>query len=103
MMKKIFFCSLFLLLIQFCGAQGKLSWQGYFSFNEIKDISESATSVFAASENALFSKNTATNILKTTTTVEGLSGQTISAVYYSEIFKKTLIGYENGLMILIND
>lgn len=103
MMKKIFFCSLFLLLIQFCGAQGKLSWQGYFSFNEIKDISESATSVFAASENALFSKNTATNILKTTTTVDGLSGQTISAVYYSEIFKKTLIGYENGLMILIND
>ncbi len=103
MMKKVFFCSLFLLLIQFCVAQSKLSWQGYFSFNEIKDISESATSVFAASENALFSKNTATNILKTTTTVDGLSGQTISAVYYSEAFKKTIIGYENGLMILIND
>ncbi|WP_343705705.1 T9SS type A sorting domain-containing protein [Flavobacterium sp.] len=102
-MKKVFFCSLFLLLIQFCVAQSKLSWQGYFSFNEIKDISESATSVFAASENALFSKNTATNILKTTTTVDGLSGQTISAVYYSEAFKKTIIGYENGLMILIND
>lgn len=103
MMKKIFFCGLFLVLIQFCVAQGKLSWQGYFSFNEIKDISESATTVFAASENALFSKNTATNILKTTTTVDGLSGQTISAVYYSEAFKKTLVGYENGLMILIND
>ncbi len=103
MMKKVFFCSLFLLLIQLCEAQGELSWQGYFSFNEIKDISESATSVFAASENALFSKNTATNILKTTTTVDGLSGQTISAVYYSETFKKTIIGYENGLIILIND
>ncbi|KAF2332720.1 T9SS type A sorting domain-containing protein [Flavobacterium nitrogenifigens] len=102
-MKKVFFCSLFLLLIQLCEAQGELSWQGYFSFNEIKDISESATSVFAASENALFSKNTATNILKTTTTVDGLSGQTISAVYYSETFKKTIIGYENGLIILIND
>lgn len=103
MMKKVFFCGLFLLLIQFCGAQSKLSWQGYFSFNEIKDISESATTVFAASENALFSKNTATNVLKTTTTVDGLSGQTISAVYYSEASKKTIIGYENGLMILINE
>ncbi|KAF2341351.1 T9SS type A sorting domain-containing protein [Flavobacterium tistrianum] len=102
-MKKVFFCGLFLLLIQFCEAQGKLSWQGYFSFNEIKDISESATSVFVASENALFSKNVTTNILKTTTTVDGLSGQTISAVYYSETFKKTIIGYENGLMILVND
>ena len=103
MMKKVFFCGLFLLLIQFCEAQSKLSWQGYFSFNEIKDISESATTVFAASENALFSKNTGTNILKTTTTVGGLSGQTISAVYYSEASKKTIIGYENGLMILINE
>ncbi|UPZ18048.1 T9SS type A sorting domain-containing protein [Flavobacterium humidisoli] len=102
-MKKVFFCGLFLLLIQFCGAQSKLSWQGYFSFNEIKDISESATTVFAASENALFSKNSATNVLKTTTTVDGLSGQTISAVYYSEASKKTIIGYENGLMILINE
>ena len=103
MMKKLFFCSFFLLLIQFCSAQSKLSWQGYFSFNEIKDVSESATAVFAASENALFSRNTATNVLKSTTTVDGLSGQTISAVYYSEAFKKTIIGYENGLMILIND
>jgi len=103
MMKKIFFCGLFLFLIQLCGAQSKLSWQGYFSFNEIKDISESTTSIFAASENALFSKNTTTNILKSTTTVDGLSGQTISAVYYSEAFKKTIIGYENGLMIVIND
>jgi len=103
MMKKVFFCGLFLFLIQLCEAQSKLSWQGYFSFNEIKDISESATDIFAASENALFSKNTTANILKSTTTVDGLSGQTISAVYYSEAFKKTIIGYENGLMILIND
>lgn len=103
MMKKTFFYVFFLLLFQFSQAQSKLSWQGYFSFNEIKDISESSTTVFAASENALFSKNATTNLLKTTTTVDGLSGQTISAVYYSEAFKKTIIGYENGLMILVNE
>lgn len=103
MMKRSFLYILFLLLFQFNFAQSKLSWQGYFSFNEIKDISESATTVFAASENALFSKNSATNLLKTTTTVDGLSGQTISAVYYSETFKKTIVGYENGLMIVINE
>lgn len=102
-MKKIFLCGLVLVLIQFSQAQGKLSWQGYFSFNEIKDISESSTNVFAASENALFSKNLAANVLKTTTTVDGLSGQTISAVYYSEAFKKTIVGYENGLLIVINE
>ena len=94
---------LFLTLFQFGFAQSQLSWQGYFSFNEIKDISESPNTVFAASENALFFKNTTSNLLKTKTTVDGLSGQTISAVYHSEAFKKTIIGYENGLMIIINE
>lgn len=102
-MKRSFLYVLFLLLFQFSFAQNKLSWQSYFSFNEIKDISEAPTTVFAASENALFSKNTTTNIIKTTTTVDGLSGQTISALYHSEGFKKTIIGYENGLMIVINE
>lgn len=102
-MVRRYFCVLFFFLFQFGFAQGQLSWQGYFSFNEIKDISESPTTVFAASENALFSKNSAANILKTTTTVDGLSGQTISAVYHSEVFKKTIVGYENGLMIVINE
>jgi ligand-binding sensor domain-containing protein len=102
-MKRSFLYVLFLVLFQFSFAQNKLSWQSYFSFNEIKDISEAPTTVFAASENALFSKNTGTNTIKTTTTVDGLSGQTISALYHNEGFKKTIIGYENGLMIVINE
>lgn len=89
--------------MQFAVAQNTLSWQGYFSFNEIKDISQSTTTVFAASENAVFSKNQANNSIKTTTTVEGLSGQTISALYYSETSKKTLIGYQNGLLTVVNE
>jgi ligand-binding sensor domain-containing protein len=84
-------------------SQNNLSWQGYFSFNEIKDISGSSTAVIAASENALFSKNTLDNQIKTTTTVDGLSGQTISSIYYSPTFKKTLVGYENGLLIVIDE
>ncbi|WP_166921162.1 type IX secretion system anionic LPS delivery protein PorZ [Flavobacterium poyangense] len=102
-MRKRFLCILFLLLLQLSFGQNALSWQGYFSFNEIKDVSESSTTVFAASENALFSKNSTTNTIKTTTTVDGLSGQTISALYYSESSKKTLVGYENGLLILVNE
>lgn len=102
-MTRKFLYVLFLVLFQSGFAQGQLSWQGYFSFNEIKDISESSTTVFTASENALFSKNAASNAVKTITTVEGLSGQTISAVYHSESFKKTIVGYENGLMIIINE
>ncbi|MBK0369772.1 type IX secretion system anionic LPS delivery protein PorZ [Flavobacterium agrisoli] len=92
----------FLLLVQSFFGQNKLLWQGYFSFNEIKDISQSSSAVLAASENAFFSKNQATNLLETTTTIEGLSGQTISAFYYSEAYQKKVIGYENGLLIVVN-
>ncbi|MBF4517284.1 T9SS type A sorting domain-containing protein [Flavobacterium sp. ANB] len=102
-MKKRFLYILLLLFVQLGFTQSKLSWQGYFSFNEIKDVAEASTTVFAASENALFSKNTATNSLKTTTTVDGLSGQTISALYHSESFKKTIVGYENGMIIVVNE
>ena len=84
-------------------AQNNLLWQGYFSYNEIKDISQSPTTVFAVAENALFSRNTLTNQLKTTNTIDGLSGQTITALYYSPTFNKTIVGYENGLMIVINE
>jgi ligand-binding sensor domain-containing protein len=96
---------LFVLLIavQLGFSQNNLLWQGYFSYNEITDLSESSSTIYAASENALFSKNTTTSQIKTTNTIDGLSGQTISSLYYSETFNKTLVGYENGLMIVINE
>jgi hypothetical protein len=102
-MKKSVLYFLFLLFVQMAFAQSNLLWQGYFSYNEIKDVSESQTAVFAASENALFAKNITTNQIKTTNTVDGLSGQTISSLYHSAAVNKTLIGYENGLMIVINE
>lgn len=96
---------IFLLLftIQLGYAQNHQSWKGYFSYNEIKGMTQSPTAFFAASENALFSKNLNTNTLKTTNTIDGLSGETITAVYHSAAFNKTIIGYENGLMVVINE
>lgn len=102
-MKKRLLYFVLLIAIQMGFAQSNLLWQGYFSYNEIKDLSESSTTIFAASENALFSKNTTTNQLKTTNTIDGLSGETITALYYSATSNKTLVGYENGLMIVINE
>jgi ligand-binding sensor domain-containing protein len=102
MMKRILSLVL-LLVIQISFAQANLSWRGYFSYNEIKDMSSSPSAIFAASENALFSVNTMSNQIKTTNTVDGLSGQTISALYYSLKSNKSIVGYENGLIIVINE
>ncbi|EIA10115.1 T9SS type A sorting domain-containing protein [Flavobacterium frigoris] len=102
-MKKRLLSLLLLVVIQMTFAQTNLSWQGYFSYNEIKDVSISTSGIFAASENALFSVNTISNQIKTTNTVDGLSGQTISSLYYSPKFNKSVVGYENGLIIVINE
>ncbi len=102
-MKYFFALLLFLLSIQIGYSQNSQMWKGYFSYKEIKDISQSPTAFFAAAENALFSKNLATNTLKTTNTIDGLSGQTITAMYHSALFNKTIIGYENGLVIIVNE
>ena len=89
--------------MQITFAQSNLSWQGYFSYTQIKAVTESPSSIYSASENALFSKDNTTNIIKTTTTLDGLSGETITALYYSTTFRKTIIGYQNGLLIVINE
>jgi hypothetical protein len=101
MKKYLLWFILFLFQIGFC--QQNLNWKGYFSYNVIKDISESTTKVYAAAENALFTKNLTTSEIKTINSIDGLSGQTISALYHSDAFNKTVVGYQDGLIIVIND
>jgi hypothetical protein len=102
-MKK--FATFFLVVISistgFC--QSNFLWQGHFSYNQITGISESNNKLFASSENAIFSKDINTNTEKKITTVDGLLGETISTMYHSSVFNKTLVGYKNGLIIVIND
>ncbi|MFN3752603.1 two-component regulator propeller domain-containing protein [Flavobacterium sp.] len=97
---------LFWLLICFSQiglSQQNQNWKGYFSYNQVKDLSESANKIYVAAENALFIKNNISNNVQTINSIDGLSGQTISAIYHSDNFNKTIVGYENGLMIVIND
>jgi hypothetical protein len=96
--------AVFLILFMTAGlwAQNK-SWTGYFSYNEIRDLSQSPTAFFAAAENAIFSKRLTTNSVKTINTVDGLSGMPITAIHHSPALNKTMVGYENGLLIVINE
>lgn len=80
-----------------------LLWEGYFSYNEVRDLSESENRLFAACETALFSKNRSTNEIKTFNTVDGLSGETISTIYHSQQINRTFVGHDNGLLIMINE
>lgn len=85
------------------GISQNLLWEGYFSYNEVRDLSESENRLFAACETALFSKNRSTNEIKTFNTVDGLSGETISTIYHSQVSNRTFVGHDNGLLIMINE
>jgi len=93
-----------LLLFHFCVsfAQNNQLWQGYFSYSQITDVSESTQNIYASSENAFFAKNLVTNDIKTTTTVDGLEAETITALYHSDTFNKTFVGNQNGLLLVVN-
>ena len=100
---KYFFAITGLFLFSFVGLAQNQLWKGYFSYNEVRDLSESPNRLFAACETAIFSKNRTTNDIKTLNTVDGLSGQTISTIHHSTQYNRTFIGHENGLLIMINE
>lgn len=101
-MKRIFL--FFLIIISpFAFTQQNKNWKGYFSYNKVKDISQSNNKLFFASDNTLFSKDLSTQELKTFNTIDGLSGEKITTIYSNKTLNKTIIGHENGLIIAINN
>ncbi|MEP3968634.1 MAG: hypothetical protein ABJM08_06450, partial [Nonlabens sp.] len=100
-MKKLIL--LLLLVSNFCAAQDfSDSWEGLFSFTNIIDIDESDDAVYAASENAVFIYDLSSRTFTTLTTVNGLSGDEISQIHYSEAKSTLIIGYENGLLQVVD-
>ncbi|MDH7447373.1 type IX secretion system anionic LPS delivery protein PorZ [Aquimarina sp. 2201CG14-23] len=78
-------------------------WTGHYSYFQINDAFAVDNKVYTASENAIFIYDTDTRTSETFSTVNGLSGETISTIYHSQVYDITVIGYENGLLELIVD
>lgn len=91
------------LLVSNAFSQNNLQWKSYYSYNQATDIAGTTDKIIVACENSLFSKNLSNNEIQTFNTLDGLSGEKISAIYYSQTFNKTVVGYQNGLVIVINE
>ncbi|MDC7994835.1 type IX secretion system anionic LPS delivery protein PorZ [Altibacter sp. HG106] len=79
------------------------TWSDFFSYVTVKDIVVGNDRVYAASTNAVFSYDLSTQEITTLSTVNGLAGDQISTLYYSQNFNVLLIGYENGLIEVVMD
>ncbi|MFD0863450.1 two-component regulator propeller domain-containing protein [Sungkyunkwania multivorans] len=73
-------------------------WQDHFSYNNVVAIANSNEALYAATENAFFRYDLLTNELQKVSTVNGLSGDDISSIFFSDEAGRLAIGYENGLL-----
>ena len=103
MAKKFLIIIFILFSISLSTAQNtSLLWEGHFSYLNIKDIVAGQEKVYVASENAIFSYDFISQELETISTINGLSGELISTIHYSESYNLLVIGYENGLIEIYN-
>lgn len=79
------------------------SWKGHFSYYNIVDLTKSEDKLYAAGENSIFIYDPLTQEEVTLTTIDGLTGDNISRIYFSEIYQLLIIGYENGLIQIYNE
>jgi hypothetical protein len=103
MYKRLVIFLIYLLPILSFAQDFSTLWDGHFSYNEIKDVAEGNNKIYVAADNAIFSLDTQTNEIKELSTINGLSGETISTIYYSEVYELLVIGYENGLIEIAFD
>ncbi|WP_338732442.1 two-component regulator propeller domain-containing protein [Mangrovimonas cancribranchiae] len=78
-------------------------WEGHYSYLNIKDTSRSENKIYAAAENAIFTYDVNTFEIEKISTINGLSGENISTIHYSQNYGLLLIGYDNGLIEIVID
>lgn len=83
--------------------QNNKSWRGYFSYNNVVHLADSDTKIYASAENAYFTKDLLSGELKTTNTVDGLSGQNIEAFHHCKNYPFTFLGFSDGIINFINE
>ena len=94
---------LILCLVLTCtGFAQTQEWGSYYSYNNVVDVAQSDTRVYAASESAMFYQSIASGELNTITSVDGLKAEGITALYYSATYGRTLVGNSNGLLLVVN-
>ena len=92
-------CLFFIGSMAACWGQTN-AWESYYSYYNTSIGSVSNQTIVTAAENALFLHDTSQGTSQTITTVEGLSGDNISALATYGDF--VLIGHENGLVAQID-
>ncbi|WP_196887236.1 two-component regulator propeller domain-containing protein [Aureivirga sp. CE67] len=101
-MKKILFL---ILLTTFFNSYAQVDysekWEAFYSYNNVKDFVKVDRTIYAISDNALFIYNEDEKTYETISTVQGLSGDIITSIFYDEDIERIVLGHDNGLLEII--
>lgn len=103
MKKSLSILFLFFSLINFAQTDYSDSWEDFYSYNNVKDFEKVGDVIYALVDNAVFTYNLSTEELAKFSSVQGLSGETTTSIHYSNSFKRLIIGYQNGLVEVVDD
>lgn len=78
-------------------------WTGHFSYYNVQEVVQGNNKIYSAADNSIFSIDTNTSEIENITTVNGLSGEGISTLYYSNAYQLLVVGYDNGLIEIVFD
>jgi hypothetical protein len=79
------------------------TWEDFYSYNNVKDFALAGNDLYSIVDNSLFVYNQNSEELKKLSSIHGLSGEVTSAVHYSDANDLLVIGYENGVIDVIDN
>jgi len=78
------------------------NWEDFYSYNNVKDFTKVGSKIYAIADNAVFIYDELNEEIEKLSSVHGLSGETTASIHYSETYEKLIIGYQNGLLEIID-
>jgi len=102
MFKKIIIISFLIPFFSFSQVDYSDKWEDFFSYNQVNDFVLSNGKIYAIAENAVFIYDILNDTYQKISSVNGLSGEKTSALFYDVLSDKIVVGYQNGLIETIN-
>jgi hypothetical protein len=78
------------------------NWEDFYSYNNVKDFIKVNSKIYAIADNAVFIYNTDTEEVEKLSSVNGLSGKKTSSIFFNETFQRLVIGYDTGLIEIVD-
>lgn len=93
---------LFFLLVTSLWAQENHKWNSYFSYTEVVALAKGRDVVFGATPSALLRYSVNQQSIEVYNSISGLKTNGITAMHFSEIHQKLLIGNEDGSLLVFD-